>query len=45
MSMHEALFGAYAIPEDSCRVAQQAFPKGNIYMQIRDYFGMLYQNH
>ena len=45
MSMHEALFGTYSIPEDTCRVAQQAFPKGNIYMQIRDHFGMLYQNH
>jgi transposase len=43
--MHEALFGAYPIPEDTCRVAHQAFPKGNIYMQIRDHFGMLYQNH
>jgi transposase len=43
--MHEAMFGAYSIPEDTCRVAQKAFPKGNIYMQIRDHFGMLYQNH
>jgi len=43
--MHEALFGAYSIPEDTYRVAQQAFPKGNIFMQIRDHFGMLYQNH
>lgn len=45
MSMHEALFGDYPIPEDTCRVAQHAFPKGNLYMQIRDHFGMLYQNH
>lgn len=45
MSMHEALFGAYAIPEDTCRVAHLAFPKGNVYIQLRDHFGMLYQNH
>lgn len=45
MSMHEALFGDYPIPEDTCRVAHHAFPKGNFYMQIRDHFGMLYQNH
>jgi transposase len=45
MCMHEALFGDYPIPEDTLRIAQRAFPKGNLYMQIRDQFGMLYQNH
>lgn len=45
MSMHEALFGDYPIPEDTARVAQQAFPQGNVYMHLRDHFGMLYQNH
>src|SRR5262249_2139199 len=45
VSMHEALFGAYSIPEDTCRAAHQTFPKANIFMQIRDHFGMLYQNH
>jgi transposase len=45
MSMHEALFGDYPIPEDTARVAKQVFPRGNVYMQLRDHFGMLYQNH
>lgn len=45
MSMHEALFGDYPIPEDTERVDHCAFLKGNISMQIRDRFGMLYQNH
>lgn len=45
MCMHEALLGDYPIPEDTARIAQRAFPKGNLYMHIRDQFGMLYQNH
>lgn len=45
MSMHAALFGDSPIPEDTDRVAHCAFPKGNVYMQIRDHFGMLYQNY
>jgi transposase len=45
MSMHAALFGDDPIPEDTDRVAHRAFPKGNVYMQIREHFGMLYQNH
>jgi transposase len=45
MSMHEALFGDYPIPDDTSRVAHAAFPKGNLYLQIRDRFGMLYQNN
>jgi transposase len=45
MSMHETLFGDYPIPEQTDQVAHRAFPKGNLYMQIRDQFGMLYQNH
>lgn len=44
MSMHEPLFGDYPIPEDTARVAKRAFPNGNIYLQLRDRFGMLYQN-
>lgn len=44
MSMHEALFGDYPIPDDTYRVAHTAFPKGNLYLQIRDRFGMLYHN-
>ena len=45
MSMHEALFGAYPIPEQTEQVAHRAFPNGNLFMQIRDHFGMLYYNH
>jgi transposase len=45
MSMHEALFGDYPIPEDTARVVKQVFPQGNVYTQLRDHFGMLYQNH
>jgi len=45
MSMHEALFGDYPIPEETYQVAHHAFPKGNLFTQIRDQFGMLYHNH
>jgi transposase len=45
MAMHEALFGDYPIPEATYQVAHRAFPKGNLVMQIRDQFGMLYHNH
>src|SRR5262245_34703970 len=45
MSLHEALFGDYPIPEETCQIAHRAFPKGNLVMQIRDQFGMLYHNH
>ncbi len=44
MSMQEPLFGDYPIPEDTARVAKRAFPNGNIYIQLRDRFAMLYQN-
>jgi transposase len=45
MSMHDPLFGDYPIPDETRRVAHAAFPKGNLYLQLRDRFGMLYQNH
>ncbi len=45
MSMHDPLFSDYPIPDDTARVAHAAFPKGNLYLQLRDRFGMLYQNH
>jgi transposase len=32
------------IPEDTVRVAQAAFPKGNIYMTMRDEFGVIYND-
>lgn len=44
MSMHEPLLGDYPIPEETVRIARQVFPKGNVYMQLRDHFGMLYDN-
>lgn len=44
MSMQEPHFGDYPIPEDTARVATRAFPNGNIYIQLRDHFAMLYQN-
>jgi transposase len=33
-----------AIPEETKRVAQMAFPKGNIYMRMRDELGTFYQD-
>ena len=44
MSMQEPLFGAYHIPEDTHRVAHAAFPKGNLYLQLRDRCGMIFDN-
>jgi transposase len=44
MSMHEPLFGDYAIPADTRRVAHAAFPKGNLYLQLRDRCGMIFDN-
>ncbi len=45
MSLHDPLFGDYPIPDETRRVAHAAFPKGNLYLHLRDRFGMLYQNH
>ncbi len=42
--MREALFGDYPIPDHTRRVAQAAFPKRNLEMQLRDRFGMVYHN-
>ena len=33
----------YAVPEETERVARAIFPKGNLYMQWYDTFGMLYE--
>jgi transposase len=44
MSLQDPRFGDYPIPEETRRVAETAFPKGNIFMQLRDRFGMLYDN-
>lgn len=45
MSMQEPLFGDYHIPDETHRIAHAAFPKGNLYLHLRDRFGMLYANH
>jgi transposase len=42
MSLQAPLF--YLIPEETVRVAQAAFPKGNPYMRMRDTFGPIYTN-
>jgi transposase len=34
----------YPIPEDTRRVARAAFPKGNLYMRMRDELGEIYQD-
>ena len=40
MSMHPQPVGP--VPEDTARVARAAFPKGNLYMQMRDVLGTIY---
>src|SRR5215218_7435512 len=40
MSMHPQRIGA--VPEDTARVARAAFPKYNLYMQMRDVLGTVY---
>src|SRR5918997_1144528 len=34
----------YLIPEETARVARAAFPKGNVYLRMRDALGMLYDD-
>jgi transposase len=33
------------IPEETVRVAHAVFPKGNVYMKLRDELGTIYQDH
>ncbi|MCA1717094.1 MAG: IS1182 family transposase [Actinobacteria bacterium] len=42
MSMHPQPIGP--VPQDTARVARAAFPKGNVYMQIRDVLGTIYED-
>jgi transposase len=35
----------FDIPEETVRVAQAAFPKGNVYMTMRDELGLVYTDH
>ncbi len=30
-----------SVPDNTVRVAQATFPKGNVYMQMRDVFGVI----
>jgi transposase len=32
------------VPQETARVARRAFPKGNVYMRMRDELGVLYRN-
>jgi len=34
----------FSIPEETVRVARSAFPKGNLYMKMRDVLGTIYQD-
>src|SRR3989440_5189003 len=43
MSLHPE--NEFAIPEETVRVARAAYPKGNLYMKMRDALGTLYQDH
>ena len=42
MSLHPQT--AYPIPEETQRVARAAFPRGNLYMQVADRLGTIYQD-
>jgi transposase len=35
----------FDIPEETIQVAQAAFPKGNVYMKMRDELGVIYTDH
>ncbi len=43
MSLHPQV--GYLVPEETARVARAAFPKGNVYMQMYDELGLIYENH
>src|SRR5947208_3943352 len=43
MSLHPE--NEFAIPEETVRVARAAYPKGNLYMKMRDALGTIYQDH
>ncbi len=34
----------FSIPEETARVARAAYPKGNIYIKMRDVLGTIYQD-
>ncbi len=43
MSLHPQQLGT--IPSETIRVAQLAFPKGNIYLKMRDELGVFYSDN
>ncbi len=43
MSLHPQQLGA--IPSETVRVAKAAFPKGNIYLRMRDELGVFYSDN
>src|SRR6266508_4212223 len=42
MSLHPQ--SPVPVPEETARVARAAFPKGNVYMQMRDALGVVYED-
>ncbi len=42
MSLQPEVIGP--VPEETARVARAAFPKGNVYMQMRDVLGVIYDD-
>jgi transposase len=42
MSLHPQT--TYPVPEDTQRVARAAFPRGNVYLQVADHLGSIYQD-
>lgn len=42
MSLRAPIF--YCVPEETARIAKAAFPKGNLYIRMRDELGPLYHN-
>ena len=42
MSLQPQVF--YLVPDETARVARAAFPKGSVYMRMRDSLGMIYDD-
>ena len=42
MTLHSQ--NEFSIPEETARVAHAAYPKGNLYMKMRDALGSIYQD-
>ncbi len=42
MTLHQQQ--EFSIPEETARVARAAYPKGNLYMKMRDALGTIYQD-